>query len=93
MYLFFKKNWFIVPLIVVLAIGSAGRVSATVTRTNLMLLTAFCVFVAYVAHSGGDFMFARRLIPAMPFLFLVLEGALVSMPGWASAFRTRSTRA
>ena len=80
-YLFLKKNWFIAPLIVMLVIGSAGRVSATLTRTNLVLLTAFSLFVAYVAHSGGDFMFARRLIPAMPFLFLVLEDALASMPG------------
>src|SRR3984893_1394698 len=80
-YLFLKKNWFIAPLIVMLVIGSAGRVSATLTRTNLVLLTAFILFVAHVAHSGGDFLFARRLFPAMPFLFLVLEDALASMPG------------
>ena len=42
-----------------------------------VLLTVFVAFVGYVAHSGGDFMFARRLLPAMPFLFLVLEDALV----------------
>lgn len=80
-YLFFKKNWFIVPLAIVLAIGSAGRLTATLTRLHLALLAAFCLFAAYVAHSGGDFMFARRLIPAMPFLFLLLEDLLVSMPG------------
>jgi hypothetical protein len=80
-YLFFKKNWFLVPLIVILVIGSAGRVRATLSRANLALLAAFSLFVGYVTHSGGDFMFARRLIPAMPFLFLVLEDALAAIPG------------
>lgn len=46
------------------------------------MLAAFVAFVAYVAHSGGDFMFARRLIPAMPLLFIVREGWLVTIPGW-----------
>jgi hypothetical protein len=78
--LFLKKNWFIVPLAGVLLIGGAGRRSAVFTRPHLVLVAACGAFVLYVAHSGGDFMFARRLIPAMPFLFLVLEDALVSAP-------------
>ena len=85
-YLFFKKNWFILPLGIALALwlmlGSARQTARPLTRTNLALLAAFVGFVTYVAHSGGDFMFARRIIPTMPFLFLVLEDALVSMPGW-----------
>lgn len=79
--LFLEKNWFLVPLAVVLLVGGGGRSRGVLTRTNVFLLIAFVVFVAYVTHSGGDFMFARRLLPAMPFLFLVLEDALVSVPG------------
>jgi hypothetical protein len=78
--LFLGKNWFIVPLAGVLLIGGAGRRSAVFTRRHLILFAACGAFVLYVAHSGGDFMFARRLIPAMPFLFPVLEDELVSAP-------------
>ena len=80
-WLFLEKNWFLAPLVAVLAIGSAGRFGAVMSRANLMLLSAFVLFTIYVAHSGGDFMFARRLIPVMPFLFLVLEDALTLLPG------------
>ena len=84
-YLFFKKNWFLCPLVIgliTLALARGVRPSQLLNRRHLVLLTAFVAFVAYVAHSGGDFMFARRLIPAMPLLFIVLEGWLVTIPGW-----------
>jgi hypothetical protein len=84
-YLFFKKNWFLCPLVIgliTLALAQRVRPSQLLNRRHLVLLTAFVAFVAYVAHSGGDFMFARRLIPAMPLLFIVLEGWLVTIPGW-----------
>ena len=83
-YLFFKKNWFLGPLVIGLitfALAHRVRLSQLLNRTHLVLLAAFVAFVAYVAHSGGDFMFARRLIPAMPLLFIVLEGWLASIPG------------
>jgi hypothetical protein len=38
-----------------------------------VLLVGSGLFALYVVHSGGDFMFARRLLPALPFLFLALE--------------------
>jgi arabinofuranosyltransferase len=83
-YLFFKKNWFLCPLVIgliTLALAQRVRPSQLLNRRHLVLLAAFVAFVAYVAHSGGDFMFARRLIPAMPLLFIVLEGWLVTIPG------------
>jgi hypothetical protein len=81
-YLFFKKNWFLLPLVlVVVALGLARR-RLTVTRSHGVLLVAFVAFTAYVAHSGGDFMFARRLIPALPLLFVVVEDAIVALGGW-----------
>jgi len=79
--LYFAKNWIILPLVLFLAFLNLRKRSALLKKTNLILLAAFFGFVAYVAHSGGDFMFARRLLPAMPFLFLVLEDLLLSIPG------------
>lgn len=78
--LFLEKNWFIVPLAVLLLLGSLPRLDTILTRGHLVLLSAFVLFVVYVAHSGGDFMFARRLLPAMPLLFVVLEDLLVAQP-------------
>ena len=43
------------------------------SRASWIFLAAFGAFTLYVVHSGGDFMYARRLMPAMPFLFLVVE--------------------
>ena len=81
-YLFFKKNWFLLPLVlVVVALGLARR-RLTVTRSHGVLLVAFVAFTAYVAHSGGDFMYARRLIPALPLLFVVVEDSIVALAGW-----------
>ena len=79
--LYLAKNWIILPLVLFLTFLNFRKRSAFLERTNLILLAAFFGFVAYVAHSGGDFMFARRLLPAMPFLFLVLEDLLLSIPG------------
>ena len=84
-YLFFKKNWFLLPLVlVVVALGLAQRRRAEIprARSHGVLLVAFVAFTAYVAHSGGDFMFARRLIPALPLLFVVVEDSIVALGGW-----------
>jgi hypothetical protein len=54
-----------------------GRFQALRARRDALLaLAAFAVFTAYVAHSGGDYMFARRLVPALPFLFVFLDAAV-----------------
>jgi hypothetical protein len=84
-YLFFEKNWFLLPLVltvIALAIAGRGRPRPPFTRTHGVLLAAFLVFTAYVAHSGGDFMFARRLIPALPLLFIVVEDLITALGGW-----------
>jgi len=84
-YLFFQKNWFLLPLVltaIALAIARRGRPRPVLTRRHAALLAAFLVFTAYVAHSGGDFMFARRLIPALPLLFVIVEDSLVALSGW-----------
>jgi hypothetical protein len=50
------------------------------------VLLAAAVFAAYVVRSGGDFMFARRLVPLVPLAFMAAERALV--PAFAPAVRT-----
>jgi membrane-bound metal-dependent hydrolase YbcI (DUF457 family) len=80
-FLFLKKNWFIVPLAILLVVGNIGRLGQVLTRTHAVLLAAFALFLAYVAHSGGDFMFARRVLPVMPLLFVTLEDLFVALPG------------
>lgn len=79
-YLFFKKNWYLVLLIALVAIGGARRAPVVLDRSHAVLLVAWTIFVAYVAHSGGDFMFARRILPAMPLLLVVLEDGLAALP-------------
>lgn len=78
--LWLAKNWALLPVAgVALALnlkrGGPGR-----ARPDTVFLTlAGLVFVAYVVHSGGDFMFARRLIPALPLFFLGLERVLARL--------------
>lgn len=79
--IFLKKHWFIPALAVLLAVGHRGRLREALSRGDALLLAASAVFLGYVAHSGGDFMFARRVLPAMPLLFVVLEALLVALPG------------
>ena len=83
-FLFFVKNWFIVPLALLIIVGSLlprGGAAGRLTRRHVVLLLAAGSFLAYVAHTGGDFMFARRVLPAMPLLFIVLEDWLAALPG------------
>jgi hypothetical protein len=67
--LFLWKNWAIALGLVALAVS--GR-----WRGHAALLAAGALFAAYVVHSGGDFMFARRLLPALPVFFIIMETAL-----------------
>lgn len=82
-YLFLKKNWFLGPLALLILAGSIATRGAAglLSRRHVVLLLAGGLFLAYVAHSGGDFMFARRVLPAMPLFFIVLEDWLAALPG------------
>lgn len=74
--LFLAKNWFLVPLLLAaVVVGRGGARSASWTA-GACLLGAALLFVLYVVRSGGDFMFARRLIPAVPLVLLALEDRL-----------------
>ena len=70
------------------AVATGGARDLFTRRDALLALAAFAAFSTYIAHSGGDYMFARRLVPALPFLFVFLDAAACSLPrglGAASA--------
>lgn len=81
--LFVAKNW-LLPVALVAALGMRWRrrgapASDRFTpddRDDGFLLASAGLFVAYLVHVGGDFMFARRLLPAVPLILFALEGQL-----------------
>ena len=80
--LYGAKHWAMSISLVALPIVVwwTGRARALwLRRDALLALAAFAVFTIYVAHSGGDFMFARRLVPALPFLFVFLDAAVAAL--------------
>ena len=78
--LFFARNWFVVLFLAAALVLVRARAALLATRTNALFLAAFLVFTFYVAHSAGDYMYARRLLPALPFLWLLLEDLLLACP-------------
>jgi len=61
--------------------------------SEALLLTGIAAsYTLYVTRVGGDFMYARLLVPVMPFLALLLEVA-VSQPGLPAAVRAGSVAA
>ncbi len=80
--LFFARNWGLVAagLAILIALFRQRALRPPDATSELVLLAAAGgVYLVYVAHSGGDFMFARRLVPALPFLFLVAEAGLLRL--------------
>jgi arabinofuranosyltransferase len=78
--LWFAKNWVVLPVALLALLGSWRRPDGGRPRADAAFFAACgLVFAVYVAHSGGDFMFARRLVPALPLLFLGLEHALARL--------------
>jgi hypothetical protein len=76
---YLTKNWFLLAaLVAALVLSSRGaRVlpRAALAEERFWLASAG-LFVAYIVWVGGDFMAARRLLPAAPLVFLVLEDRL-----------------
>jgi arabinofuranosyltransferase len=77
--LFLKKNW-------ALAIAGAGAIAGLVVALRARasfgfeiatLLAGALVFTLYVVRVGGDFMFARRLLPVVPLVLIALEEGLL----------------
>jgi hypothetical protein len=51
-------------------------------RAGLSALLIATIYIAYVMRVGGDFMFARLLIPTTPFLLVVLQVGCVRLARW-----------
>lgn len=81
-YLFMQRNWVLVPLLallVTLRIAHAGGARATRSYPLLVFAAAATVFTLYVAHSGGDFMYGRRMVMVLPCWLLVAEELLAAL--------------
>jgi hypothetical protein len=80
--LYLAKNWFLAPALVGAAAVRVARRGAPsdVDRDGAAFAAAAALFLLYVAHAGGDFMFARRALPAVPLLLLAIEGELAQLP-------------
>jgi hypothetical protein len=65
-------------------IGLAGLagVGAARDRSAGRWLGAAGLFLLYVAHSGGDYMHARRVIPALPLLLMAASAAPAGTWAW-----------
>jgi hypothetical protein len=72
--LYFARYW---PLLVALPLALFARPR----RSAVLELSLAAVYAAYVARVGGDFMFARLLLPTTPFLLLLLQRGLVAVSG------------
>jgi len=79
-WLYLAKNWFLPLALLGLVIArrrrEPGGGSNFGAGDDLFFIGAAALFIAYLVEVGGDFMFARRLIPAVPLLFLVIENHL-----------------
>ena len=80
--LYLAKNWFLAPALAAAVAARRLRRGAwsDVDRDGAAFAASALCFWLYVAHVGGDFMFARRLLPAVPLLLLAVEGELVQLP-------------
>jgi hypothetical protein len=81
--LYLLKNWFLVAAgllaLAALVLGKDQRPPEDAWEDRFLLGTC-ALFTAYIVYVGGDFMFARRLLPAAPLLFLVIESRVARWP-------------
>src|SRR5262249_5860686 len=68
--LWLARNWGVLPVALAAVVATWRRPPERARSDARFISGAGLLFVIYVMHSGGDFMFARRLIPALPLLFL-----------------------
>jgi hypothetical protein len=93
--LYLAKNWFLpaAGALALLAFALRRRVLPEASRADdRFFLASAALFTAYIAWVGGDFMFARRILPAVPFVLLAIESRIVRIaapgPRLALAFAT-----
>lgn len=77
--LYLAKNWYLGPAAVAAALV-CRRLGESDRADVAFWLGAAGLYAAYVIEAGGDFMFARRLVPVAPLVFLAIEQALGALP-------------
>jgi len=83
--LYFAKYWVLLAALPIAGSLLPLRSNPSPQRAAQALAAAFAfVYTAYVVHVGGDFMFARLLIPATPFWLLTIE---LGLADWAARRR------
>jgi arabinofuranosyltransferase len=76
-WLYFQRYW-VLLLGLVAGVALLARARRDRRAASDVLLLGGCAvgYSLYVIHVGGDFMFARLLIPATPFFLILLEAGL-----------------
>ena len=85
--LYFQKYWvlaaaLILPFFIVLITRKLFPADLWKKRifAETLICTAFCwIYIVYVMRVGGDFMYARLLVPLTPFLAIALEMAFLPL--------------
>jgi len=80
LWLLVQRNWFLIPALIItfiLARVARDRSRSHSATDEIVFGGVALMFLGYVAYTGGDFMYARRAIPGLPFVFLLLEGVAV----------------
>jgi hypothetical protein len=87
--LYAAKNGFLVLALALAAWARWRRRGRDSDRASLLLAGSGLVFLAYISHVGGDFMFARLVLPVVPLLLLAIEEELVRVEGsWRTVLAT-----
>lgn len=79
--LYLASNWFLPLAVLGWAVWRLRSRRAWDERDAdaAMLAAPALLFLLYVVHVGGDFMYARRILPAVPLLLLALEEQLAAL--------------
>lgn len=76
---FLMRSWSLVVAALVAIVVLRSRPSA-IRLASWPLLVAACAYALAIAHVGGDFMFARLLVPTIPLVLVAVERATRGLP-------------
>ncbi|MCE9501854.1 MAG: hypothetical protein K8R21_15340 [Leptospira sp.] len=71
--------FYLIPFLLCFAFLKRKMIPAGNSAKIAFLSFSVSVYLIYVAKVGGDFMFARFLIPITPFLYLLIEWSIISL--------------
>lgn len=78
--LYLAKNWFLPVTGAVLLARRFGKERGRGdTGDGAFFLATAALYLLYIVEVGGDFMFARRVIPVVPLLFVAIEGGFAGI--------------